>query len=63
MGGKGASMRPIDTSPIAIKTLSVVVKGRVADILGPYSMSSIITPTITSYVVMNTIIDVMIINR
>ena len=56
-------MRPISTSTITINNLSVVAKGRVDYSLRPTSTSSIIAPTVTSYIAMKTIIEMMIFNR
>ena len=56
-------MRPISNSTITINTFSVIFKGRVSDLLIPTSASSVVAPTVTSYIVMKTIIKTTIINR
>ena len=52
----------ISSSTININTLSVIMKGIVNDLLIPPLMSSVITPTITSLIVMKTIINTKISN-
>ena len=63
MGGIGDGLRPIYTSPITINTFSVIVKIILSGILIPTPKSYIITPTVTFYIFMKTIINTTIINR
>ena len=56
-------MRPISTSHISINTFSVLLKGRVDHLLRPTSTSFIVTPTITFFIFMNTIIKMARRNR
>ena len=49
MGGIRAGLVHIYTSPITINTWSIIVKGRVEDLLIPTSTSWTITPTISSF--------------
>ena len=63
MGGRGDGLKPISTSFIAINNFCVTFKVIVHDLLRPTSTSSVITPNITSCVLMNTIIDMTVINR
>ena len=51
---RGAGMRPRFTSPITIKTLSIIVKGRVAGLLIHNSTTYIINTATTSFIVMKT---------
>ena len=62
MRERGAGLRHISTYPITINTLSTIVKGRVAYLLRPNSTYTIVTLTITSYIVMKTIINTTRIN-
>ena len=48
---RGTGMRPISTYIITIKTLSTIVKVKVAGLLRPKFRSSIITTNITSFIV------------
>ena len=50
-------MIPIPTFTITTNTLSIIVKGRVANILKSTSTSCTITSTITSFIFMKTIIN------
>ena len=54
MGGRGYGLRTISTSPITINNLSIIFKVIVANLLRP---TSIATPTINSFVVMETIVN------
>ena len=51
-------MRPIPNSPITINTLYIILKGRVADILIPTSMSCTITLIITSLILRKNTINI-----
>ena len=62
MGGRGAGLIPLYTSPITINTFYVIVKGRADDLLTPTSTYFIINPTITSYIVIKTIVNTTRIN-
>ena len=63
MVGRGSSLIPISTSNISINNFYAIARGRVYDLLRPNSTSSVITPTITSFIVINTIIDMIRGNR
>ena len=57
MVGIGDGLRPISTSIININTFSIIVKILLDDILIPTYTDCTITPTITSFVFVNTIIN------
>ena len=63
MGGRGDGMRHISNYPINMNNLAIILKDRVYDILRPTSTSFTITPTMTSFIFINTIIHMDIITR
>ena len=55
MGLRGNGMRPLSTSPITANIFSIIVKGRVVDLLIPTSTSFTTTSTIDYLIFINTI--------